>query len=493
MDLTAAIERLERVVAVRADAAAVCDDLSAALCASNELRSFLAAADADLSRRLAASSSFPEAAIAETTRGSHVDASKALDRSRTLEAVPSLADALDDAAITPGHVDAVTRGAKGLDPSQRDELYDRVGSLIDVASHATVEQFGRRIRREIERITRDHAMERLDRQRRAARLSSWVDVEGMWNVRGRFDPVTGVRLSAALDRATEALFAEATPDTCPADPIEKQKHLRAHALARLLDGTAGAGRPGRPEFVAVIDVSADGGASSAHDAHGGHGRSSSSNADGSPGEQRCPTDRRGEPAHPDRAGRPGHDRDGLADLGASPRVSWPLPIEVPVPILAELVADATVTSVVVRDGVVLHAPGRLDLGRSTRLANAAQRRALRALHRTCAVPGCPTSYDRCELHHVRWWRHGGRTDLANLLPICVRHHHAVHEGGWELSLDRQRRLTISFPDGSVRSTGPPSRADLSPTEEGFTPPAVAKVRCDERSAPGAPGDERGAA
>jgi hypothetical protein len=45
-------------------------------------------------------------------------------------------------------------------------------------------------------------------------------------------------------------------------------------------------------------------------------------------------------------------------------------------------------------------PGTLDLGRASRLANRAQRRALRALYAACAIPGCPVGYDHCKLHHL---------------------------------------------------------------------------------------------
>jgi hypothetical protein len=108
--------------------------------------------------------------------------------------------------------------------------------------------------------------------------------------------------------------------------------------------------------------------------------------------------------------------------------------------------------------VVVHAPGRLDLGRATRLANQAQRRVLRGLYPTCAIPGCPARFDRCKLHHVIWWEHGGATDLANLLPLCVGHHHKVHDDGWRLTLNPDRKLTIVLPDGSRQTTGPPRRA-----------------------------------
>ncbi|MGB0113271.1 MAG: HNH endonuclease signature motif containing protein [Ilumatobacteraceae bacterium] len=412
MKLAEAIERLERVTTTRADDAASVAALSAALRASTDLRSFLAASEADLARRLAACTSFPEAAIADTSRTSVGSASRTLERSATLDETPELASALDEARITAGHVDVLTRSARGLEPSQRRELFDRVDSLTDVAAAATVEQFGRRVRREASRILADDGIGRLERQRRETRLSTWVDHDGMWMVRGRFDPVTGMRLAARLDAAATTLFAEAAPDTCPSDPIEKQQHLRALALARLVDGPAGTARSGRPEFVAVIDVAAGA-------------------ADADPGDT------------PHVCGRA--------------TVTWPIPVEVPQRVLADLVSDADVHTVVVRNGVVLHAPGALDLGRTTRLANRAQRRALRGLYRTCAIPGCSVGYDRCKLHHVVWWRHGGRTDLSNLLPVCSHHHARIHADGWTIHLTTDRRLTITFPDGSVRNTGPPRR------------------------------------
>ena len=52
------------------------------------------------------------------------------------------------------------------------------------------------------------------------------------------------------------LFAAEVPEFCPGDPVEKNKFLAAHALARLASSEAAAGRTGRPEFVAVIDADA---------------------------------------------------------------------------------------------------------------------------------------------------------------------------------------------------------------------------------------------
>ena len=143
--------------------------------------------------------------------------------------------------------------------------------------------------------------------------------------------------------------------------------------------------------------------------------------------------------------------------GARPKVDWGLPVEIPYSVLIELFSGADVYPVIVRNGVVLYAPGELDLGRTTRLANRAQRRALRALYPACAIPGCETRFERCKIHHVEWWRHGGRTDLENLLPLCVHHHAQVHHNGWVILLGPGRTLTLRLPDGTVHNTGPPGR------------------------------------
>jgi hypothetical protein len=399
MEIAAVVERVERIATVRATPAADAATVQSGLVAVREARAWLDAQHAGLVAQLTEVSSFPEAAIAEAERSTISAATKTTRRSTTLAATPKLADALSDGAITAGHVDALTRTSTQLDADQRAELFERADGLVDVAAAGTVEEFRRRLELEAKRLQRDDGMDRFERQRRATRLSTWVDGDGMWNLRGRFDPVTGVKVAAKLDTAIDTLFAETTPDTAPTDPIEKQHHLRALALARLLDG-AGGTRPGRGEFIAVIDADA-----------------------------------------PDRPG---------------PVVDWSIPVEIPARVLAELAGDAEMTAVVVRNGVVLYAPGELDLGRATRLANRAQRRALRGLYSTCGIPGCRVAYDRCQLHHVIWWRHGGRTDLANLIPICTVHHTKIHHDDWTITLGPNRELTLTLPDGTVMTTGPPT-------------------------------------
>jgi predicted restriction endonuclease len=66
-------------------------------------------------------------------------------------------------------------------------------------------------------------------------------------------------------------------------------------------------------------------------------------------------------------------------------------------------------------------------------------------------------YDRCKLHHITWWRNGGRTDLDNLLPVCPVHHARIHNDGWTIQLGPNRQLALRLPDGSIHTTAPPHR------------------------------------
>src|SRR5262249_25528661 len=158
------------------------------------------------------------------------------------------------------------------------------------------------------------------------------------------------------------------PDGCPTDPLEKQSYLRALAVVAVLRGKGG--QPGKPEAIVVIDHT-----------------------------------------------QPSPD--------GQPSLHCGLPVELPQRVLDELLAPATVPTLVVRNGVVIEAGGQLDLGRTRRLPNRAQRRALRGLYTTCAIPGCCVRFAKTKIHHVIWWRLGGRTDLANLLPLCETHHQRV--------------------------------------------------------------------
>jgi hypothetical protein len=116
-------------------------------------------------------------------------------------------------------------------------------------------------------------------------------------------------------------------------------------------------------------------------------------------------------------------------------------ISLPVETVRRLACEARIIPVVMSStGVVL------DMGRATRIASAHQRKALEAMHSTCAIPRCAVPVARCEPHHINYWVNGGPTSLDNLVPLCNEHHRCVHEGGWRVNLDADtRRVTVALP------------------------------------------------
>jgi hypothetical protein len=234
MEIVGVVERVEHISAVRSNPTADADLIQSGLVAIREVQAWCDAQHAGLVARLRDVDAFPEQRIAKASKKSLGHAAKSTERSTTLEKTPNLADALDDGAITADHVDAVTRASKQLDGAKHAELIARADALADVARAGTVDQFARRLDVERTRLQDDDGMDRLARQRRNVRARSWVDAEGMWNLSAKFDPVTGVRVAARIDAMVQAMFAETVPDECPSDPIEKQRYLAAHAVARLL-------------------------------------------------------------------------------------------------------------------------------------------------------------------------------------------------------------------------------------------------------------------
>jgi hypothetical protein len=125
-------------------------------------------------------------------------------------------------------------------------------------------------------------------------------------------------------------------------------------------------------------------------------------------------------------------------------------------LVRRLLCNARVQTVVEdREGNVL------GIGRTSRHAPAWLLRQVRHRDRECRFPGCGARRFT-EAHHLRWWRHGGRTDLHNLALICSFHHRLVHEHGWSVKRDASGDLLWRRPDGTRYESGPsPGRVELA--------------------------------
>ena len=93
-----------------------------------------------------------------------------------------------------------------------------------------------------------------------------------------------------------------------------------------------------------------------------------------------------------------------------------------------------------------------DLGRGSRTASPAQRRALTARDGGCVFPGCDCPAAWTDAHHLQQWvRDRGCSDLDNFVLLCRRHHRVAHRNGWSVILDADGWTTWTSPSGEHRS------------------------------------------
>jgi hypothetical protein len=324
--------------------------------------------------------------------------------------VPCVPDALAALRVVRGGLDLLESGVlAGLDAGVAVDTLTASGTSArlalgeDLVAHgrrSSPEEFGRELRRLGDLLTGDGGVARFEQQRRATRLRRGVNADTRMHwLRGELDPETGARLFTAIDGVLESWFHR--PDTIAAaavvaELVDDQEHLAAHALVQLCTRTA-AGASGAGAFGVELSILAD----IETLRHGLHEASICETSSGVP---------------------------------LSPAT------------VRRLACEATILPIVMAGASV-----PLDAGRSRRLATHPQRRALRAAHRTCVVPGCAVPFDWCQIHHVSDWLELGPTDLALLAPLCHRHHHMAHEGGWTLTLDPQRRATFLPPTPIARA------------------------------------------
>lgn len=236
--------------------------------------------------------------------------------------------------------------------------------------------------------------------------------DGGWHLRGFLDDDTGALLRSSLERFALAEPEEGQPGS-EQPSREQQAHDALHAALTHLLGTQPAVRL----------------------ASQGHSEEPSADEAGGAGSSLAPTVALTLVAQAEALLRaPGALPARLGDL-----------MRIAPATLERLACGSAMTSVL-HDG-----NGRpVHVGRGRRHASRTQRLALQAQWGgLCAVAGCgrPATIP----HHVVWWRHGGGTDLHNLVPLCHHNHHDIHTGRKTLRLRDGRRIG---PDGWVDGPSP---------------------------------------
>ncbi|HZB40452.1 MAG TPA: DUF222 domain-containing protein [Ilumatobacter sp.] len=308
-------------------------------------------------------------------------------RAKALAKTKQFGDALAEGKVSAEHADALANATARLDDELSLQFFGLEAELLAKATASSPEQFSRHCHQVVGKLERDQGLARAEQQRRDARVTRKIANDGMYHLHGVFHPELGARVWNALDREVASLLSGSD------DRQVDRSHVASEALGNLVTGGHQAVRPSEADLLVIADLRTV--------VHGSHADSV------------CETDH-----------------------------GVPLPPET----VRRLCCNGRITPIILGvDGVPL------NLGRTQRLASRAQRRALRAMYRNCGFGRCDVPFGRCEIHHVFPFELGGNTDLLNLIPLCARHHHLVHELGWKLDLAPDRRLTIRQPDGSVFS------------------------------------------
>ena len=302
---------------------------------------------------------------------------------RALGDLPLMSEAMSKGELSYSKVRALTRIATP----------DTEQSLVDLGRTGTAAQVERVVRswRRIDRTIEAHDDELRDA---SSHVTTHIDENGMFVIRGCLAPEAGEVLMKALDAAGEKLYAEQQEDRPPVGKV------RADALALVAESALKAGLdPGSSGDRYQVVVHA--------------------NVAELTAQQSATADSRTHvPAGTSGAGVP-------AWLGTSH-----------VPVSAEttrrIACDAGKVAMVHRNGQIL------SVGRKTRTIPPPIRRALEFRDQGCRFPGCTSLH--CDAHHIVHWADGGETKLSNLVLLCRRHHRLLHEGGFSVKMNEERAV-----------------------------------------------------
>ncbi|WP_204075737.1 HNH endonuclease signature motif containing protein [Planotetraspora phitsanulokensis] len=414
-------------------------------------------------------------------------ASQLVKLATELARLPGVRLRFAEGSLSEGQVGAICAATSGLSDEQAEIAEPILVALADRATPAEVAKAGRYLRETLDPGLADkerdadyagrylqvrptgsggmHGECRLPREA-AARLRTWLDAYARPKTDDDERPLR-VRNADALialleSKITTELLVLVNVESLPLDPVgpdagpaadpgEKKSPGAAHGHGSEAESEGDSGGRPRPESGAGSEPGLGYGPSPGPGPGLDHGHGREPGPAYGPGA----TSGRGAPGP---AGLPG--LPGLPGLG------WAMPgllLATGELLSRDDVARLARTSSLVR--LVMDADGQvLDLGRTVRLANGAQRRAVFARYATCWVDGCPLPATVCQIDHADNWCDGGATDLRMLGPACQFHNR-----------DRYRRphWYQRRPEGKDRwaftRTGPHPAARRPPSTRGATP------------------------
>ncbi len=388
-------------------------------------------------------------------------ARRSLGAAEVLDEMPSLRGAVDSGEVPLANAERLADAARRTAP----EAVDSASDLLAMARELPPDRFAREAGAWAQRHQSDHGHSDWINKRRRRYLKTWKQQDGMVRLDGLLDPETGTRICNRLQDTAEELrrqdqqttrnrAAAAAAGEDPASgnaPAGGQSPTGGDATA---SGQAPSPGEGTAAWSRTIPegLAASGGGDTAA---GGSGRSEGTRswdqlrADALDLLTSGAADDKGRGGT---GGRPKAEVIVVADIGAltgdDPAGRCEIPGTGPMPpeVLQRIACDAQLTGLLFSDGKPLHH------GSTVRTATTAQWRMLIARDRGCI--GCGAEPGQCQAHHITPYARLRRTDIENLVLVCWRCHHNIHDHHWQVT-HRNGKPALQPPD----PLAPPGPAD----------------------------------
>ena len=297
-------------------------------------------------------------------------AARAATTARKLKELPKVAAALEEGRITAEHADAVADAAEKVSPEEAE------AELLGDEEVPPADVFAKRSREWAAKQSNDDGTEQHARQRRDRSGRRWIDkATGMVMFLFGLDREAGDAAGKSLDELEQKMWRDDGGRDGKAADMRTSEQRMADAFVELIAK---------------------------------------------------PAARSTTPTHPKHQLNIIFDVNGMTDDQGRPLASLVTDgLPLPAAVLDRVACNAGVTP------MIFDGPGRpIWVGRDHRFATIAQWRALIARDRECV--GCGADANRCEAHHILPWENFGNTDIENLVLVCARCHHDLHDRGMVL-------------------------------------------------------------
>ena len=348
-------------------------------------------------------------------------ARKTLGTAEVLDEMPELRAAVDSGEVALANAERLADAAQRTAP----EAVDSASDLLEMAKELAPDKFAREASAWTQRHQPDHGHGDWLEKRRQRYLKTWRQKDGSVRLDGLLDPETGTRICNRLQSAAEHLHRQ------------DQKTARTNREnSGLGPGPAGGGQASSEGLAFGEGPVGSQSPATAGGPNGGEGSAAPSGPNGGEGPRSwgqlradaldllTSGDAEGLTGGGS-GGRPKAEIIAVADIGVltgeNPAGRCEISGTGPVPpeVLQRIACDAQLTGLIFADGKPLYHGG------TVRTATGAQWRMLIARDRGCI--GCGAPPEQCQAHHIVPYARLRRTDIDNLVLVCWRCHHNIHD------------------------------------------------------------------